>query len=193
MKVCCNPYCELAGVPQDLWCFCKRAASKDGLQARCKLCKVIENSKKSKEQIKFYNDKRPNGNDRSLDQIKKSRLRSSSRYVNLTEEQRKKYSERTPFVVWTRQSKVKARKNKCYYEKVSEGFFNYIKSSCCLVCGNKGNIEPDHIVPWSKAGPHIEKNIQALCGPCNRSKHNFTMQEWKRSLRPRALLLFGGK
>ena len=48
----------------------------------------------------------------------------------------------------------------------------------CLACG-KGEPEikltPDHIVPVSKGGPNVAENIQPLCGPCNSSKKDRTI------------------
>ena len=46
----------------------------------------------------------------------------------------------------------------------------------CKICGNSTHKEPnllleiDHIVPISKGGTTVEKNLQTLCWKCNRSK-----------------------
>jgi len=43
----------------------------------------------------------------------------------------------------------------------------------CPVCRETfeiGQMEGDHIKPWSKGGKTIAKNCQMLCGPCNRKK-----------------------
>lgn len=40
----------------------------------------------------------------------------------------------------------------------------------CMKCGTRENLEVDHIKPLAKGGEHVEENMQALCGHCNRSK-----------------------
>lgn len=44
-------------------------------------------------------------------------------------------------------------------------------------CGQTAT-EVDHIYPWSKNGPTIVSNGQALCRDCNRSKSNRTPPWW---------------
>ena len=42
----------------------------------------------------------------------------------------------------------------------------------CARCGNRENLEYDHIVPVSKGGGNTERNIELLCQDCNRVKGN---------------------
>ena len=42
----------------------------------------------------------------------------------------------------------------------------------CARCGNRENLEYDHIVPVSKGGGNTARNIELLCQDCNRSKGN---------------------
>lgn len=47
------------------------------------------------------------------------------------------------------------------------------ENQICSVCGNSvrdGDIEFDHIIPWSKGGSSDESNIRLLCMSCNRKK-----------------------
>lgn len=40
----------------------------------------------------------------------------------------------------------------------------------CLSCGNKNDLQVDHIIPVSKGGTSHISNLQPLCGKCNREK-----------------------
>jgi hypothetical protein len=40
----------------------------------------------------------------------------------------------------------------------------------CKLCGSTKDIQFDHVIPWSRGGASTVKNIQLLCGPCNRRK-----------------------
>ncbi len=40
----------------------------------------------------------------------------------------------------------------------------------CVRCGNRENLEYDHIIPISKGGSNTVRNIELLCESCNRSK-----------------------
>jgi Holliday junction DNA helicase RuvB len=40
----------------------------------------------------------------------------------------------------------------------------------CTKCGNRENLEYDHIIPFSKGGSNTARNIELLCEACNRAK-----------------------
>ncbi len=40
----------------------------------------------------------------------------------------------------------------------------------CAKCGNKEDLEFDHVIPFSKGGSNTARNIQILCQNCNRLK-----------------------
>lgn len=49
-----------------------------------------------------------------------------------------------------------------------------LQRSKCAICNTslvKAKMEVDHIIPISRGGPNIDRNVQLLCQFCNRSKH----------------------
>ncbi|MFH1934952.1 MAG: HNH endonuclease [Pseudomonadota bacterium] len=42
----------------------------------------------------------------------------------------------------------------------------------CVNCGNRKNLEYDHIIPVSEGGSNTARNIELLCEECNRKKSN---------------------
>jgi 5-methylcytosine-specific restriction endonuclease McrA len=49
----------------------------------------------------------------------------------------------------------------------------------CAYCGSKGKLTKDHVVPVSRGGRHSVGNIVPACGPCNFSKHDRLIIEWR--------------
>lgn len=56
----------------------------------------------------------------------------------------------------------------------------------CAVCGVKGKMTLDHIIPLSRGGSHVARNVQFLCFSCNAGKRNRPMEDFART---RGLLL----
>lgn len=52
----------------------------------------------------------------------------------------------------------------------------------CRYCGRRGEkLECDHVLPLSRGGTNDDSNLAAACVPCNRSKRNRTVEEWKQA------------
>ncbi len=50
----------------------------------------------------------------------------------------------------------------------------------CQYCGIRGaRLECDHIVPVARGGTHDPENLTTACFPCNRSKRDKLVEEWK--------------
>lgn len=42
----------------------------------------------------------------------------------------------------------------------------------CVICGDRGDIEVDHILPVARGGSNDESNLQPLCHQCHTRKGN---------------------
>ena len=50
----------------------------------------------------------------------------------------------------------------------------------CVYCGQRGgDLECDHVVPVIKGGSNEMGNLVTSCAPCNRSKRDKTLEEWR--------------
>ena len=45
----------------------------------------------------------------------------------------------------------------------------------CVLCGNQGRLEVDHIEPWSAGGSDDLENLRTLCHKCNQDRSNFAV------------------
>jgi hypothetical protein len=48
----------------------------------------------------------------------------------------------------------------------------------CAYCGSKENLTLDHIIPQSKGGLDVTKNVLCCCHSCNQSKGHIPWKEW---------------
>lgn len=86
------------------------------------------------------------------------------------EKWRKKYPQKHNFKGELRKYRMRANGG-----KVSWNEWQAIKREYgfrCAGCGKKKKLTMDHIIPITKKGKHILKNIQPLCRSCNASKGN---------------------
>lgn len=50
----------------------------------------------------------------------------------------------------------------------------------CAYCGERGGrLECDHVVPVSRGGSNDDANLVTACMPCNRSKRDKLLSEWR--------------
>jgi 5-methylcytosine-specific restriction endonuclease McrA len=54
----------------------------------------------------------------------------------------------------------------------------------CVYCGNGGQLQLDHVHPWSYGGRTSFWNLMTLCGSCNRVKSNYWVNERGTHYRP---------
>ena len=70
-----------------------------------------------------------------------------------------------------------SRRTKC----IKNVLYGKQEGKCNLCCHwfQIQHLEVDHVIPKTKGGPDDDKNLQLLCGHCNRVKSTKTMQEAK--------------
>ncbi|YCH06398.1 HNH endonuclease [Arthrobacter sp. alpha11c] len=50
----------------------------------------------------------------------------------------------------------------------------------CTYCKDRTyDMQMDHVLPLSKGGPHCLSNVTPACRPCNLSKHDSTVEDWR--------------
>jgi 5-methylcytosine-specific restriction endonuclease McrA len=62
---------------------------------------------------------------------------------------------------------------------ILESEIRRLYASPCAICGNTDNVTADHVMPLSRGGRHSIGNLQPLCKPCNSSKKDKLMSEWR--------------
>lgn len=58
---------------------------------------------------------------------------------------------------------------------------------CCAYCGTPGGTSVDHVVPLSRGGRHSIGNVLPACKPCNSSKGNRLLIDWRTRILPRRI------
>ena len=74
-----------------------------------------------------------------------------------------------------RESKIVAQQSSARRETIPKSVQRSVwrrDGGKCVECQSKEKLEFDHIIPVTKGGNNTERNIQLLCEPCNRRKHN---------------------
>jgi 5-methylcytosine-specific restriction endonuclease McrA len=63
---------------------------------------------------------------------------------------------------------------------------------CCAYCGARTKLQVEHVIPLSRGGRHSIGNVVPACGPCNMSKSDRLLVEWKLNIRPKRRRRCGG-
>lgn len=70
-----------------------------------------------------------------------------------------------------KESSIKKQKRETIPQNIKDKVWQR-DNGMCVECGSKEKLEFDHIIPFSKGGSSSYRNIQLLCEPCNRKKHD---------------------
>lgn len=88
------------------------------------------------------------------------------------------------FNALSRQRTARKRGNGVY--KILKRDLRRLYLKPCIYCGKRENITLDHVVPIARGGVHGIGNLAPACKPCNSSKRDKTVMEWRMGKAPTA-------
>lgn len=157
MKICVR-----CGKEKPLSSFHKRAISKDGYKATCKVC-ILEWEKgyaaKKAEVNRVWYQK-----NKEADAAHRREYRANNREK-----------------VRAKDSRRRAREKSAPTYLISPKDWRWLFSQPCFYCGGRENMTIDHIIPLARGGSHGIGNLLPACHGCNASKGSKTQLEWKRA------------
>ena len=182
--------CTKCGEAKALDEFSRDASRKDGRGARCRVCDRAKSRAWAQENPGKARDRGRNWYEANRDAVLESaRDRASSNREQLREYAAEWRSANPDYDSARRRGNPEAYRDKVNRRrarKVAAGVFEIpsrelrrLYASPCVACGAVGEIELDHVVPIARGGRHSIGNLQALCGPCNRSKGAKLFIEWR--------------
>lgn len=184
--------CTRCQVEKSLSEFTKNKNSKDGLSHSCKSCRA-EYGRANRQRISEYERQyRLANKDRTESVALEYRRRNNKQRREATKQWREnnpdkhlaykqKWNQEHPEKVSLHRTnrRVRMKGTRVFY--IRSKFFIRLYSSACVVCGEKENINADHVIPLYRGGTHSEGNLQPLCGYCNSSKGAKLMVEFRQS------------
>lgn len=156
--------CSVCGVAKSYDDFHKKSCSADGLRAQCKPCRrlqALDYAKRNPEKVKAASRRWANNN----------RARCNANHA--------KYIKNNPQLNRDKSSRRRARVKQNGIFAISKKELQRLYASPCFSCGSSAQITMDHIIPIDRGGTHSIGNLMPLCRPCNSSKHDRTLTEWK--------------
>jgi len=73
----------------------------------------------------------------------------------------------------------KAKLSQNGFYRITEKELKKLYSLPCFYCGSNNKKTQDHVVPIHRGGSHSIGNLVTACQPCNSSKQDKTITEWK--------------
>lgn len=167
--------------------FHKDATRKNGLKSRCKACISESSSQYHQKDVEtsrakcraFYHSRKADAELHAADLARRRevvslwRERNRRRVSGLITQWRKNNPERHKAIMHRRKARKLGSEGSFTAEEWQELCARY--GYRCLACGKKRKLTADHIQPLIKNGTSYIENIQPLCGPCNSSKGDKTI------------------
>ena len=117
--------------------------------------------------------------DENPQKVREAQRKYRESHPEVYREATKKYYLANPEVKRALERKRKARKhdNSIFYISTKE--LKRLYAGPCSYCGSSGEMTLDHVVPISRGGVHGVSNLVPACNPCNSSKGQKVLIEWK--------------
>ena len=178
--------CSKCGETKPITEYHRDKNTKDGYVQSCKSCVKIK-SQKWLENNRQYNKLKCKQNYNAKPQEYKNRtLKWFKENPDLKKANDKKYQIEHPEVYRLSRHRYKTRKLQNGVFDISKKEWQKIYSSPCIYCGSTEKIQADHVIPIAKGGTHSIGNLVPACQPCNGSKRERTITEWKKAKRKAA-------
>jgi hypothetical protein len=171
----CSQCREIKNIDQ----FFNRKQSPDGLTPHCKQCGISATRKwkKSNRQAVRVSGKRSYSKNKKV-LLEKQKIWRKENPVRAAEIRKKwRVSNRSKCANYQLIRRTQKRENGVFLILPHE--LNRLYSSPCQICGTRKNITVDHVIPIRQGGRHSIGNLQPMCKPCNSSKGNKLMVEWR--------------
>lgn len=172
--------CSKCRLELSLDCFYAAKKEKSGLASHCKTCqkdKYRQYYERNKERIDAKNKQWARENPGLI--LEASKRWQKAHRSHMTANTRRWRAQNPEASRRINQKRRAYKKSNGTFLVLKKEMLKLVTSPCCL-CGAKGNIHIDHIIPLSRGGRHAIGNLQPLCASCNLSKSNKFLVEFKK-------------
>jgi 5-methylcytosine-specific restriction endonuclease McrA len=144
--------------------FHKDASKVDQHSARCASCRNILNNayRIDKASNTWESKRRPKLTTEQKRQIKNYNAKRHNHYLVF------------------KNATLRAIKFGAFVGKFTKKEIKRFYSDPCFYCGSIYRLSIDHVIPLSEGGSHTLGNLVSCCGPCNASKGNKLITQWKK-------------
>jgi 5-methylcytosine-specific restriction endonuclease McrA len=156
--------CHICHIVKPTTDFYTAKGHNDGFQSRCIPCEK-----------KYQHDRRDRYRDRQ--RVLRQRWREENRERSRASDTRYRNAHPEIWAAQARKRRAKARSNDTFY--ISQKELKKLYVGPCTYCGVSGKMTLDHVVPIQRGGSHSVGNLVPACGPCNFSKGQKLLVEWK--------------
>lgn len=171
-------HCNKCGQDRHISEWAKASSEKSGFYYCCKYCR----NQQSRDS--YYKNKQAISERRKLDLEQKAKnLVITKKWIKENYPKAKKlwseWAKNNPDKVRNKNAARRSRLKQAKTFYITNKEINKLINSPCFYCGSKNQPSLDHIVPLARGGDHSIGNLTTACKPCNSSKGDSFITEWK--------------